>query len=143
MPKKKEWSYREWYDANKENLNAARRLRYQEDKKYREGMQISAREAYRNKRKKAPQPVAGVFKDEKGNTYFTLRIISEITKVSCWVLRNYHKEGVIPPCSLTTRSGWRLYSGAQKEALRKAFALHRDSPKRKEKIKAFLKKRWK
>ena len=140
-----EWTYKKWYQDNKERLNESRRERYRSDNEYRDKARKHSREAYRSKRNKKPQPLAGIFKDRKGNVFFTLRIISEVTGLSCWTLRNYHKQGVIPACTHMTKSGWRLYTAKQKQAIQEAFKQYEleEATRKKELIKAYLKRRWK
>jgi len=46
-----EWTYKDWYDRNKEALSARRRARYQEDRKYREKV-LAQNKEYRDKKNK-------------------------------------------------------------------------------------------
>ena len=47
--KKSEWTYKDWYDKNKEKLSEKRRKRYDEDKKYREKV-LAQNKAYRDRK---------------------------------------------------------------------------------------------
>lgn len=139
---KDQWSYRDWYKKNRGRLNKQRRDRYRDDFEFREKTKAQARDSYRKRRARLPRPVAGIFVDSKGRAFYTLRIIQEVTGVSAWMLRHYHKEEVIPACKYFTPSGWRLYDENQKSLLAEAFERFRADPNRKSKIRMYLQGRW-
>ena len=99
--------YKKWYDDNRENVCAARRKRYHEDKAYRERV-------LERKRSKAPAAPEG---------YLTMAQLSEEAQVSTQTLLKWHKDGVLPETLRISRR--RYYSPNQVALVCRVAALSR------------------
>jgi hypothetical protein len=101
--------YKEWYEKNKEDVNAKRRKKYARDKAYREKQKKASRQYWRD----SYQPSdATVVEADDGVKYYSISHFAEHINRSVATVLGYHRRGVLPEPSYNER-GWRLYSKEQ------------------------------
>lgn len=122
---KKDWTYKDWYQRNKEMLSERRKAKYKKDKKRREKIREKAR-LYYQKFEKVKEP-----KDRRtvssGKTEFvTIGKLSEMIGRDDHTIRTYHKAGILPSPDAFDNRGWRLYHPKVAKIIKKAFELFDD-----------------
>jgi len=116
------WEYKDWYAENKATLLKKRKIRYRQDRAYRESVKRQANERYKIL-KKERRPVDRLsIRDDGGVHFITIGKLAQMIGRKPQTLRVYHINKIFPACSNYDSRGWRLYSPQQAITIRRAFS---------------------
>ena len=115
------WSFKDWYDKNKEDFNRQRRLRYRVDHRDREARLRDAKSSYERNRPPTVGQDRRVIRAD-GRRFLSIGRLSELLNRSVQTVREYHYNGVIPDVTHVDSRGWRLYTPYQVRLLQEVFA---------------------
>jgi len=113
--------FTDWYDRNKEELNAKRRKKYAENAQFRKKTQDKARESYRKNRRVTNPADRRTVVDESGERYFSIGRVARLIGRQPESVRKLHRMGVLPDPVYYDSRGWRLYNRAQALLIRQVF----------------------
>jgi hypothetical protein len=109
--------YKEWYEKNKEDVNAKRRQKYAKNKAYREKLKKASRQYWRDSYTPSD---ATVLEADDGVKYYSISHFADHINRSVATVLGYHRRGVLPEPYYNDR-GWRLYTKEQMRRAAEAF----------------------
>jgi hypothetical protein len=130
--------YKEWYEKNREKVNAKRRKKYAESARYREKLKRQSRKFWRDNYTPSD---ATMIKDKNGIKYYSISHFARAINRAVVTVQGYHSSGVLPEPFYNTR-GWRLYTKGQIALASKLFKAVDEGKINLEELRAVLAKKW-
>jgi len=112
--------YQLYYQIKRDKIRKRKKERYWYDEEHREKVKKAARD-YQRSRAKDSRADRMMIISTAGVRYLTIGRIARMIRRSIYMVREYHRLGVIPTPTQFNARGWRLYTREQANLLQHTF----------------------
>lgn len=114
------FDYQEYYRKRKKEISEKRKHRYHTDPEYRQRVIETQQKSVRRRKPKSTD--RRMIQDQKGQIFYSIGKVEEVTGLHKAAIRSLHNAGIIPIPTHFDGRGWRLYTPEQVQLIAKVLS---------------------